>query len=186
MTSPCAAPRHTAKSKVRRVQTYGSRRSLTALSRNPRPLTWTAGRRTWSLLRRVVVGAHGELNLRRVLLFRRVFCFLRTAYWLFVVCSRNSTWQTFSHTVNSRFPVAREGAGCSACSAGCGCIRRWWSTSTSMHVLHRLFDPSTGIAQQGPIQTMFMLTYMFMLDAANLEVPSWAGSISEDHVRAKG
>ena len=53
MTSPCAAPRHTAKSKVCRVQTYGSQRSLTALSHNPRPLTWTAGRRTWSPLRRV-------------------------------------------------------------------------------------------------------------------------------------
>ena len=58
MTSPCAAPRHTAKSKVRRVQTYGSRRSLTALSRNTRPLTWAACRCTWSLLRRVLWLGH--------------------------------------------------------------------------------------------------------------------------------
>ena len=50
-------------------------------------------------------GAHGELNLRRVLLFRRVFRFLRTAYWLFAVCPRNSTRQNFRHTANSRFPV---------------------------------------------------------------------------------
>jgi hypothetical protein len=112
MTSPCAAPGHTAKKKVAVCWAVGTRRMLTALSCSERPLMWSPFRRglsggytakSWSPC--VGPGAHGEVSSRRVLSVRRVFCSRRTAKFLFTVCPRKSTRQTWRLTANSRFPV---------------------------------------------------------------------------------